>query len=110
MIRSFDLEKESLEEDNPLSISSNLLHWLYEVPFTQHYTPCQVVFGRDVIHNIVFKANGDTIQKGKQVIINKSNKKEKKGQIPYEYYVGDQVLLETLGTLWKLSTSRTGPY
>jgi transposase InsO family protein len=45
-----------------------------------------------------------------QDIINKSNQKENKSQIPYEYKIGDQVLLETPGILRKLSTPRTGPY
>jgi hypothetical protein len=37
-------------------------------------------------------ANWDQIQKRKQDIINKSNQKENKNQIPYEYKVGDQML------------------
>jgi hypothetical protein len=75
-------------------------------------TPCQLVFGRDIIHNIAFTANWDQIQKIKQDIINKSNQKENmnSSQIPYEYKVGDQVLLETPGILRKSSTTRTGPY
>jgi hypothetical protein len=70
------------------------------------------MFGRDMIHNIGFRANWEKIQKRKQDIINKSNQKEKKIsiQIPYEYKIGDQVLLETPGILRKLSTPRTGPY
>jgi hypothetical protein len=50
--------------------------------------------------------------KRKQDIIDKSNQKENKNksQIPYEYKVGDQVLLETPGILRKLLTPRTGPY
>jgi hypothetical protein len=54
----------------------------------------------------------DQIQKRKQDIIHKSNQKENKNwsQIPYEYKVGDQVLLETPGILRKLSTPCTGPY
>jgi hypothetical protein len=45
-------------------------------------------------------------------LFNNSNQKENKklSQIPYEYKIGDQVLLETLGILRKLSTPRTGPY
>jgi hypothetical protein len=79
---------------------------------TLQATPCQIVFGRDMIHNIAFRENWDQIQKRKQDIINKSNQKENKNcnQIPYEYKVGDQVLLETLGILRKLSTPRTEPY
>jgi hypothetical protein len=65
-----------------------------------------------MIHNIAFRANWDQIQKREQDIINKSNQKENKNssQIPYEYKVGDQVLVETPGILRKLSTPRTGPY
>jgi hypothetical protein len=73
-------------------------------------SPCQLVFGRDMIHNIAFRANWDQIQKRKQDIINKSNQKENKSQIPYEYMDGDQVFLETPGILWKLSTPCTGSY
>jgi hypothetical protein len=79
---------------------------------TLQATPCQLVFGRDMIRNIAFRSNWDQIQKRKQDIINNSNQKENKSesQIPYEYMVGDQVLLETPGILRKLSTPRTGPY
>jgi hypothetical protein len=51
-------------------------------------------------------------EKRKQDIMNKSNQKENqnKSQIPYEYKVGDQVLLETPRILRKLSTPRAGPY
>jgi hypothetical protein len=65
-----------------------------------------------MIHNIAFRANWDQIQERKQDIINNSNQKENKNKnrIPYEYKVGDQVLLETPRILRKLSTSRTGPY
>jgi hypothetical protein len=51
-----------------------------------------------------------SITKRKQDIINKSNQKENKSQIPYECKVGDQVLLETPGILRKWSTPHTGPY
>jgi hypothetical protein len=65
-----------------------------------------------MIHNISFRENWDQIQKRKNDIINKSNQKENKNksQIPYEYKVGDQVLLEKPGNPRKLSTCRTGPY
>jgi hypothetical protein len=33
-----------------------------------------------------------------------------KPRVAYEYKVGDQVLLETPGILWKSSTPRTGSY
>jgi hypothetical protein len=63
-----------------------------------------------MIHNIAFIANWDKIQERKEDIINNSNQNENKSRIPYEYTVGDQVLLETSGILRKLSTPHTGPY
>jgi hypothetical protein len=68
------------------------------------------MFGRDMTHNIAFRANWDQIQKRKKDSINKSYQKENKSRIPYEYKVGDQVLLETPEILRKLSTPCTGPY
>jgi hypothetical protein len=97
-----------------LITSFNQLHDKYAIRSTYyttlHATPCQLLFGRDVIHNIAFRVNWDRIQKRKQDIVNKSNQKENKSQIPYEYKVGAQVLLETPGILRKLSTTCTGPY
>jgi hypothetical protein len=67
-----------------------------------------------MIHNIAFRANWNKYkkQRRKQDIMNKSNQKENKNcsQIPYEYKVGNQVLLETPGILRILSTPRTAPY
>jgi hypothetical protein len=116
MLRSFELENknnhENLEEDNPFDYFLQSTAW--DIRSTYHTTlqatQCQLVFGRDMIHNIVFRANWDRIQKQKQDIINKSNQKENKSRIPYEYKVGDQVLFETPGILRILSTPRTGPY
>ena len=80
IIRSFVLENENLEEDNPfdyfLQSTAGAIRSTYHP--TLQATPCQLVFGRDMIHNIAFKANCNRIQKRKQGIINKSNKKENK--------------------------------
>jgi hypothetical protein len=99
-----------------LITSFNQLHYCQDIRKTYHTTlqatPCQLVFGRDMIHNIAFRANLYQIQKRKQDIIDNSNQKENnnKSQIPYEYKIGEQVLLETPEILRKLSTPRTGPY
>jgi hypothetical protein len=84
MLRSFDLEKESLEEHNPfdffLQPTACAIGSTYHT--TLQATPCQLVFGRKMIHNIAFKANWDQIQKRKQDIINKSNKKKATVKFP----------------------------
>jgi hypothetical protein len=116
MLRSFDLEHnhENLEEqeDNPFDYFLQSTAWAIRSTYhiTLQATPCQLVFGREMIDNIAFRANWDQIRERKQDIINTFNQKENKSRIPYEYKVGDQVLLETPGILRKLSTPHTGPY
>jgi hypothetical protein len=71
MIRSFDLENnhENLEEqeDNPFDYFLQSTAWAIRSTYhtTLQATPCQFVFGRDMIHNIAFRANWDQIQKRK---------------------------------------------
>jgi hypothetical protein len=112
MLRSFDLEKQNLEDINSFEYFLQSTTWAIRSTYhiTLQATPCQLVFGRDMIHNIAFKANWNRIQERKQDLIDKSNSKENKSRIPYEYKLGSQVLLETPGILRKLSRPRTGPY
>jgi hypothetical protein len=65
MLRSYDLENnhentEEQEEDNPFDYFLQLTAWLQGVRSTYHTTlratPCPM-FGRDMIHNIAFRAN-----------------------------------------------------
>jgi hypothetical protein len=73
-------------------------------------TPGQLVFGRDMIHNVSYTASWDAIQKRKQTTINASNKRENSKRLPYTYNVGDQVTIEVPGITRKLSGPRTGPH
>jgi hypothetical protein len=59
MLRSFDLEQENLEEDNPFEYFLQSTAWATRSTFhtTLQATPFQLVYGRDMIHNIAFKAN-----------------------------------------------------
>ena len=80
MLRSFELENENLEEVNPFDYFLQSTAWAIRSSYhtTLQATPCELVFGRDMIHNILCKANWNRIQKRKQDIINKSNKKKTK--------------------------------
>jgi Integrase zinc binding domain len=106
MLTSFDLEKENLEEDNPLELFLQSTAWAIRSTYhtTLQAAPCQLVFGRDMIHNNAFKVNWDQIQKRIQDIINKSNKKENKCQIPYEKDWRLSFIRDTRGTLEALNT------
>jgi hypothetical protein len=69
MLRSFDLENnhENLEEqeDNLFDYFLQSPAWAIRTTYhkTLQATPCQLVFRRDMIHNIAFRANWDQIQK-----------------------------------------------
>jgi hypothetical protein len=120
LLTSFDLENnhENLEEeeDNPfdyfLQSTACLLGYYNNLSYnTAGNTMSTCVCQRyDPQYYLQRKLGLNT--KRKQDIVNKSNQKENKNksQIPYEYKVRDQVLLETPGILRKFSTPRTGPY
>jgi hypothetical protein len=94
MFRLFDLEKEELEDDNPVEIFLHSAVWAIRSTFhtTLMASPSLLVFGSDKISNVAFKANLDQIRRHKQQLSNKLNEKEKKNCLTYEYKVGDQVL------------------
>jgi hypothetical protein len=71
MLRSFDLENENnhenleQQEDNPFDYFLQSTAWAIRNTYhtTLQATPCQLVFGRDMIHNVAFRANWDKIKK-----------------------------------------------
>ena len=54
----------------------------------------QLVFGRDAILNIQFKANWKLIKERKQQLIKQNNKRENSKRAPHQYQVGDEVLIK----------------
>jgi hypothetical protein len=61
---------------------------------TMRATPAQLVFNRDAIHNIRFEANWQYIKERRQRLILQNNKKENAKRLPYQYNVGDTVMIE----------------
>jgi hypothetical protein len=97
--------KSRRQEDNPFDLITyfSQLHCYQDSRSTYHTTlqatPCQPVFGRNMIQ--ILKRKQDIIDHYNQ------NESEEKIQITYENKVGDQVTPEILR---KLSTPCTGPY
>ena len=111
-LRTFELDKQELPEENPFE--PFLTATAYAIRSTYHTTlqatPGQLVFGRDMILPIQFKADWAQIALRKQNIINKSNSKENKKRLHHEYKVGDKVLLEKGVILPKMAAPREGPF
>jgi len=112
MIRTFEIEERELPEDNPFEPILSAV--AYAIRSTYHTTlqasPGQLVFGRDMLLPVEFKANWAEIALRKQQIIAKSNARENSKRHEHQYRVGEKVLLERPGKLRKLSTPRQGPY
>ena len=78
MIRTFELETNYLDEEDPwkgiLSATAFAVRSTYHTTFKK--TPGQLVFGRDMIFNIRHVANWEYIRQNKQELIDKNNKAE----------------------------------
>ena len=61
---------------------------------TNEATPSQLVFGRDAILNVNFKADWEYIRLRKQHLINQNNKKENAKRKNYTYTIGQKVVLK----------------
>jgi transposase InsO family protein len=111
-LKTFELEERELDEANPwgpfLSAAA------YAIRSTVHTTleasPAQLVFGRDMLLPITFRANWARIRERRQEEMTRNNRRENQRRIRHEYKVGDKVLLDTPGILPKLRTPRSGPY
>jgi hypothetical protein len=54
----------------------------------------QLVFGRDMVLNVQHLTDWTVIKKHKQQLIHKNNQLENSKQIPYQYLIGNYVMLE----------------
>ena len=112
MLRAFELEERDLDPEDPWN--EFLQACAYGIRSTYHTTlqatPGQLIFGRDMIHDVRFQANWDRIARNKTKIIKTSNKRENLNRIKYVYKVGDRVLLRKPGLRRKLSAPKEGPY
>jgi transposase InsO family protein len=77
---------------------------------TLQATPGQLVFGRDMLLSIPFRADWAQIKIQKQGLINKGVLRDNASRIQHKYKVGDQVLLDKPGLLRKSTQPRTGPH
>jgi hypothetical protein len=73
-------------------------------------TPGQLVFGRDMLLNIPFKADWAAIQKRKQDLIGKGVIRANRSRVPHQYRVGDAVLYHMPGKIPKMQQPQTGPH
>ena len=94
MIRSYELHDSEVTEGEALEgiISAIMFGVRATYHTTLRATPSQLVFGRDAIWNMKFRADWHQIKERKQKLINQNNAKENAKRIKHEYKVGDLIL------------------
>ena len=112
LIRSFELQDNPyLDTDDPwlgiLAAAAFAMCSTYHT--TLRATPGQLIFGRDMILNMQYLADWTAIKARKQQLIRKNNIIKNSKHIPYQYKVGDMVMLENHGSN-KYEQPYKGPY
>jgi hypothetical protein len=113
MLRSYEMDKEDLNENNPWGYFLNSAAWAIRSTYhtTLEATPAQLVFGRDMILPVVYRADWTRIAEKKKRRIEENNSRENAKRIKHTYEKGDKVLLENPEKIGKLARNKyLGPY
>ena len=112
MLRTHDLNEYDFDEIDPWG--PILQDVAYAIRATHHTTtkasPCQLVFGRDMLFNIPYTPNWENITAQKQKEIIKNNNSENKRRVDHDYAVNDNVLIYKDGIFRKLDRPFLGPF
>lgn len=73
-------------------------------------TPAQLVFGRDMMFNLKTLINWKTLSLRKQIQVDKSNLRENRNRIDYNFQVGQRVYIRQDGIRRKLDEPKLGPF
>jgi hypothetical protein len=91
-IRSMELHKRKFDD---LTVNAVLQNVAYGLRSTYHSSlaasPCQTVFGRDMIINAIYLANWKDITTRRRSQIKNNNVYENKSRIPHDYAIGESV-------------------
>jgi hypothetical protein len=112
LVATFELSNRELPEYDPFGSFLSAAAWAIRstIHTTFQATPGQLVFGRDMLLNIPFKADWAAIRKRKQDLIGKGVVRANRYRVPHQYHVGDAVFYHTPGKIPKIQQPRTGPH
>ena len=112
MLRTHALEDYDFNMDDPWSDILASVAWAVRstVHTTLNATPGQLVFGRDMIFHDTYLANWQLIHSRKEKEMKRSNTKENKVRIAYEYSPGTYAYIVNKDLQRKLKAPNEGPY
>eukprot|EP00957_Ditylum_brightwellii_P137665 10494446-Ditylum_brightwellii.AAC.1 len=107
-----ELEKRSFAEDDPwgevLASTAGAIHSTYHTMLGA--TPVQLVYGRDMLHDVKHAADWELIRLRKQKIIDYSTAREKAKRTHHDHMVEDKLLINKDGIASKPYPPTEGPY
>ena len=113
MLRSKSLiEAYEKDVEDPWSDVLASVGWEIRSPYhtTLEASPAQLIYGRDMIFPLQYKAEWEFLRTRKQDSINKSNRRENNKRVEWTYKVGDKVLLGDKDNQRKLDYPTKGPF
>lgn len=95
MLRTYKLDGREFNNEDPWGEYLASVAWALcsTIHSTLKATPAQLVFGRDMILPIAFKANWEELRARRQKQITIDNERENSKRIAYDYKIGDKVIL-----------------
>ena len=95
MVRALNLDAQNLDLNDPFSEIVANCTWALRASYhsTLQASPGQTVFGRDMLFDLTFNTKWDNIQENKQQKINYRNIRENLRRIPFDYQIGDKVVI-----------------
>jgi hypothetical protein len=112
MLRTQELEETPFNTTDPWSDILAKCSWALRSTFhtVARATPGQLIFGRDMIFDVAYKANWADLRKRKRNAIANANDRENNRRIKHKYIPGDLVTKDRPPIQPKLHKKRDGPY
>ena len=112
MLRTKNLQQYDFDALDPWSDILASVAWA--IRSTHHSTlkasPAQLVFNRDMLLNIKFIADWETIRLRRQKDVDRNNERENSLRVDHDYHIGDKVLVTDNDIHRKLNCPTKGPY
>jgi hypothetical protein len=93
-ICAMELHTKAFDDTTINAVLQNVAYGLRDTNYSSiSASPCQLVFGRDMIINAIYLANWKALSERRTAQIRKNNISENKNSVAHEYLVGESVYL-----------------
>ena len=112
MMRTRDLDMSETVKDT--MIEDFLVDAAWAIRSTYHTvlksTPGAAIFGRDMLFDIPYMADWNVTGKHRQELVESTNRRENKTRLPYDYAIGEKILIKKDEVPRKTDDKYEGPY